>query len=431
MSEAVDLTHHRDRRQMTEEKTVALARRDEHTPVAPPMRPAGHLFPSVPLLELCDRIAQYVVESGEFDTRFKKGKGDPKAKVVMTLLKADTLGISFTDALEHVYVIDGKTGLSAQMMLRLINERAPGRTFEILQSDDKICRIRMGRLREPPKEFEFTIQRAERAGLLHYWKDGEKKEQFVWKAYREEMLQWRAVAKAARAVFPEILQGCYLLEELTSGPPLDNPDVAVEQQHYGQQRSRSQPRNGKGERKSKARVTQQPQQQSQQSQQSQSDPAREEIKKLLNSSVGFALQASGHSDTDQKWEQLFKDARHRLWDAMCQAVLGYVPDGEPDVTDEQISEMRVYLKGQKRDSLLNLVCRLGLLAEGANPKDGSWAQNLEATRQHTWSHMCKDVVGQELSPDAPLTEDLLDRMLKALSDLRRDLLAKLEAPSSS
>ena len=378
---------------------------------AAPMRPAGNLFPSLDRLALFERVAAFVVNSREFDKRFKGNGEQAIAKVMVTLLKADSLGVSLNDALEHVYVVDGKTGLSGQLMLRLINERAPGRTFTIQESTDKVCRILMGRPGEEPTQFTFTADRAAQAGLLHYWKDGEKKEQFVWRAYREEMLQWRVIAKAARVLFPEILQGCYLLDELTAGPDLGDahaPDWAVQQQALGARDDKSNNRPPQSDNGGK-------------SERPKGDPARDVIKALLNQATGIALEGAGAVPADSDWNDRFKDVRHKLWDELCQHALGHIPEGEPEVTPEQLDQMRVYLKAKKRDALLDHVCRLGLIADGKNPETPEWEAAFTATRQQTWEGMCTDIIGQPASPDAPLAEDILDRMVEALSTIQLKL----------
>lgn len=394
-----------DQRPETKELAVAAAATAAPAPLAPPTKMAGALLPNAQKLQLFEQIAEYIIKSGEFERRFR-GRGEPKAKAMMMLIKADSLEISINDALEHVYVIDGKTGLSGQLMLRLINERAPNRTFTILERSEKIARIKLGRPGEPADEFEFTIERAEKAGLLHYYKDGERKESHSWKAYREEMLLWRAVAKGARVKFPEVLQGCYLLDELTSGPDLNDPnaaDWAVQQVADETRPPAAEPKTEKKQDPKKE------------------DPARQEIRNLIYMATGLTLEAQGYVPGEGDWDDRFKDASRKLSEELCQTILGHVPDGEPDVTPDQLDRMRMWLKGRKRSALLNHVCRLALIARGTDPASPSWNTEILSLIGSTWDGMCKDLIGSPVAPEFEFSEEIIDKQIDTLAQTQKHL----------
>jgi hypothetical protein len=379
---------------------VAIGGSEGAQPLAPPVRMAGTLLPSAQKLQLMEKVATYIVSSGEFERKFR-GRGDPKAKAMMMLIKADSLGISINDALEHVYVIDGKTGLSGQMMLRLINERCPGRTFAIEESTDKICRVLMGRPGEPPKHFEFSIERATKAGLLERKKDGEVKPNFAWHAYAQEMLQWRAIAKGARVMFPEILQGCYLLDELTSGPDLSEAgewavkQVVEESSPPAQEPEKTKPKSD--------------------------DPARKELRSLNYAVAGLSLEADGYVPNKDDWDDRFKSAAKKVSEDVCQDVLGHVPEGEPDLTPDQIERMRIWLKTRKRDALLGHICRLALLSRGVAPASPEWSDQLAGLRTFTWNGMCSKLIGSPVAPDFEMSETLIDQMSENLAEMQKHL----------
>lgn len=187
--------------------------------------PTQALLPSHEQLQIVTELAKMASQSSDMKGYSKDNGGIAKAQ--LTLLKGLALGIPAIDALDHVYVVNGKTALSGQMMLRLIrvawdeHHRGEG---EPLQWDNEMDpnvgqRVRM---RRSPKEdwsqwFEFTREKADAAGLLYYWKDGQKRETSTWKAYFVDMCRWRCIAAAAKIVFPDVIQGCYLKDELTNG----------------------------------------------------------------------------------------------------------------------------------------------------------------------------------------------------------------------
>ncbi|RLF78685.1 hypothetical protein DRN32_06390, partial [Thermococci archaeon] len=68
-------------------------------------------------------------------------------------------------------------------------------------------------------EEEFTIQEAERLGLTR------KKN---WKEQPENMLFWRAVAKAIRRYAPDLVLGVYTIEEMSEGEKTTVQDIEAE-----------------------------------------------------------------------------------------------------------------------------------------------------------------------------------------------------------
>lgn len=168
----------------------------------------GSLLPDPDTLATVERLSEYVMESGEYAKRFRN-----KAQAIMVMLRGNNLGITFDAALDHVYVVHGKTGISGQLMLRLIYERVQGATVEFDTAVDvsKVCVVTMARPGHSPQKFSFSIEEADAAGITRN-RDGSPNT--VWKAYRQDMLRWRAVARGARVVFPDAIQGCWLQSEL-------------------------------------------------------------------------------------------------------------------------------------------------------------------------------------------------------------------------
>ncbi len=194
-------------------------------PRADGVHPAQSLLPSHEQLQLVTTLAHMASLNPEM-RNYNPNEGGV-AKAQLTLLKGLSLGIPAIDALDHVYVVNGRTALSGQMMLRLImvawdqHHRGAGSPIEWDNNMDpnqgQRCRMRRSPKDEWSQWFEFTREKADAAGLLYFWKDGEKKETTTWKAYFVDMCRWRCIAAAAKIVFPDVIQGCYLKDELTSG----------------------------------------------------------------------------------------------------------------------------------------------------------------------------------------------------------------------
>lgn len=126
-------------------------------------------------------------------------------KAVAIMLKGRELGVPPMAALSGINVIQGKPTVSPQLMLSLINRTHELQRFQIVESTDKVCRVVIQRRGQPAHEETFTIQDAAALGLAG--KDNYKRQPKV-------MLRWRCVAAAARLIFPDVLDGVYLPEEL-------------------------------------------------------------------------------------------------------------------------------------------------------------------------------------------------------------------------
>jgi hypothetical protein len=127
----------------------------------------------------------------------------PEAAVVI-ILKGRELGIPPMEALNSISVIQGKPTVSPQLMLALIYRSGLG-SIQILERTDSRSVVRAHRKGLPPQDFTFTLEDARRLGLAE--KDNYRKQPSV-------MLQWRNVAAAARAVFPDVVSGLYTPDEM-------------------------------------------------------------------------------------------------------------------------------------------------------------------------------------------------------------------------
>ena len=127
-----------------------------------------------------------------------------QTQALFIMLKGFELGISPMQALDGIQVIQGKTTVSPQLMLALINRSG---LLEDLQmdGDSKAYTVTMTRKGRSSHTEVFTIDNAKAMGLAG--KDNWLKQPAV-------MLKWRAVSACARVVFPDVIQGMYTPEEM-------------------------------------------------------------------------------------------------------------------------------------------------------------------------------------------------------------------------
>lgn len=381
---------------------VQLAQDQAARVVALPIQrpPNGaELLPSFETLKTIERLANYVVRSGQFTKRFKN-----EAQVIVTLLKGHDLGISFADALEHVYVVNGKPGVSGQLMLRLIYSRVRNPQNQPLVEFREMTKAKATvAMRRPGQDWverTFTIEQANDAGLLQTWKDKdgggrEKVDNFVWKAYREEMLLWRAVAKCARIVFSDAIGGVYFYDELMSGP-LNDPDAVVP----GREPPPPAPKR---------------------------TPKRKAKKNGLSEAQNEALQKSLHEATlamDPLWPSKipsdqavrFRDTRKLVYEAACQECLGFVPD---KINTEQAKKVQNALqeRAKRWTSLHDVVLES---ARSGRPDD------VDTAAREIWEGAWKAESGVSPDPkslaaaDESLRAKLLEGLTKNLERLKQD-----------
>ena len=130
-----------------------------------------------------------------------------EAGIFAIIQKAKSLKIDPVDALGGgLYFLNGKTGMSAEMMNTLI--RSNGHSIiKDSKSNDHICILHGKRADNGDTWTEsFSIEDAKRAGIYKN----------VWEKYPRNMCFNRALSNLARQLFPDVIKGCYEIEELKS-----------------------------------------------------------------------------------------------------------------------------------------------------------------------------------------------------------------------
>lgn len=175
--------------------------------------PAQPLLPSKDEWAFLKEQAQMAVKSGLLPRAV-----DSPEKATIIALKGRELGIPPMQAFSHIHVVDGKPTMSAELMLAQIYKHCAGAVINYLQSDDKRCVIEASRPGHKLAQFAYTIEEAQKAGLLG---------KHNWKAYPAAMLRARAIAIVARAVFPDAIMGVSYTPEELGAETNDEGDVIV------------------------------------------------------------------------------------------------------------------------------------------------------------------------------------------------------------
>ena len=143
--------------------------------------------------------------------------------ILTCMIKGRELGIPATEAMQQIYMIQGKATCSANLMLALVQRDHGSRAMyvDLQRSDatkatvvyrDPLCRAQPRRLR---------LQLGDGGS----WPSSPRSR--CGRQYPANMLVWRAVSTVARAVYPSSVAGMYTPEELGASIQFDDEGYAV------------------------------------------------------------------------------------------------------------------------------------------------------------------------------------------------------------
>jgi hypothetical protein len=149
-------------------------------------------------------LAKIISESGMWAPKGQAKLTEQQA--LMRLMTGRNLGIPAVIAMQHVYDLYGRTGISAALKQALVIRHPHCEAFEHVSSDLKQAVWKVKRKGSPEQLITFTIDDAQRAGLI--------KPDSNWAKYPRRMLQARARAEAADIWFPDATMGLPTIDEL-------------------------------------------------------------------------------------------------------------------------------------------------------------------------------------------------------------------------
>lgn len=147
-----------------------------------------------------------------------RGKPGP---IFQVLLTGRDLGLAPSQALLHLYVVHNRVAMDAQLMRAMIY--GAGHRLEYVERNSERCVLRGTRTDGQTLEVAWDLERASQV-------EADEKGQHLtdkanWRNYPAAMLDARATAELARALFPDVLLGpSYTPEELSGGEVVADAD---------------------------------------------------------------------------------------------------------------------------------------------------------------------------------------------------------------
>ena len=138
----------------------------------------------------------------------KDFKGKPGNCLIAMQWGAE-LGLKPLQALQNLAIINGRPSLWGDAVIALVRS-SPACEYVIEEDDGRVATCRVKRRGEPEQLRTFSMEDAKAAGLLG--------KQGPWTQYPKRMRQMRARAFALRDVFPDVLRGLPVAEELQDTP---------------------------------------------------------------------------------------------------------------------------------------------------------------------------------------------------------------------
>jgi hypothetical protein len=166
-------------------------------------------------MEMIDALAQRLFRAGVFP------KTVLNADVAFAiLLKGHELGIQPMAAAAGIAIVSGKVSLGADITVATCARRRDVCLyFSCVESTDKLARYTTHRAGAPaPVSLTYTFAQATRAGLTSSG---------TWRAHTEAMLRARCAAALARAVYPDLVAGCYDPDEIEEIQSHDTAPMVV------------------------------------------------------------------------------------------------------------------------------------------------------------------------------------------------------------
>lgn len=154
------------------------------------------------------QLATRAIASGLF-AQLRK----PEEALVILMMGAE-IGLGPMQALRSIYVVSGKTVLSADLLVALVRRSGECASWRVVESTDTRCEIRTTRKGESQEEVcIWTMERAVKAGVTI---------KPTWKNFPAQMLKARAAAELARQVYPDVgIAGLYTRDEIEEPQHVD------------------------------------------------------------------------------------------------------------------------------------------------------------------------------------------------------------------
>jgi hypothetical protein len=169
------------------------------------VKPTGGFDLSPQTFEQAMKFSHMLAESDFVPKDFKGKPGN----CLIAMQWGSEIGLKPLQALQNLAVINGRPALWGDSVIAIVRS-SPLCEYVTETDDGKTATCTVKRRGEPPQTRVFSMDDASKAGLLG--------KQGPWTQYPKRMRQMRARAFALRDVFPDVLRGMPVAEEIMDAP---------------------------------------------------------------------------------------------------------------------------------------------------------------------------------------------------------------------
>ena len=184
------------------------------------LRPASQFDLSPQTFDQAITFSQYLADSDMVPKDFKGKPGN----CLIAMQWGSELGLKPLQSLQNLAVINGRPALWGDAVIALVMA-SPVCEYVTEDDDGHTATCRVKRKGAPEQTRTFSMEDAQKAGLAG--------KQGPWSQYPKRMRQMRARAFALRDVFPDVLRGMPVAEELQDMATA-TPAAAQGERHMGQ-----------------------------------------------------------------------------------------------------------------------------------------------------------------------------------------------------
>ena len=154
------------------------------------------------------RLAEMLAKSDLVPKDFQNKPGN----ILVAVQWGSELGLQPLQSMQNIAVINGRPSLWGDSVIAIV-KASPLCEYVVEETTETQSSCKVKRRGEPEQVRTFTMEDAAKAGL--------KGKQGPWTQYPKRMLQMRARSWALRDVFPDVLRGMPIAEELMDMPEKD------------------------------------------------------------------------------------------------------------------------------------------------------------------------------------------------------------------
>jgi RecT family len=150
------------------------------------------------------RLSQYMAKSSLVPASYR----NQPENVMIAIMMGIDLGISATQAMREVYVVEGRPASSALLKVALVKQSPLCESWDLIESTERQCTIETKRKGGKPYRHTYTLEDARTAGLYP------GKDSSNWSKRPKLMMRRRCESELADEVYPDVTKGLRTEDEI-------------------------------------------------------------------------------------------------------------------------------------------------------------------------------------------------------------------------